>query len=239
MQKYYVYRYIDKKSKEIVYIGKTEQLFVENRLNQHIDDNIGKYMKNNECTIEFITLPRKEDMDYIESYLIRKMTPICNTILVNATAPPFEINIPESLWKNVDEYLEEQKNKNEKIKKMTTTTIQNNLMQMQELALQKENKVKKMIENMTDADKSFIKEIIKRRQGNTITIQIKIVKTIYDMFKESSGICEIRQRLLSYRCEILTPTKFVEWKWFKEIIINDSFMILEVDESAFLMLNHL
>ena len=93
MYKYFLYRYIDDTTKEIVYIGKTQQLDVINRIDQHKTDNVGKWTQNNKFHIEFISVPREEDMNYIESFLIRKFQPKLNIVLSNNDKPEFNIYI--------------------------------------------------------------------------------------------------------------------------------------------------
>ena len=95
MQSFYVYRYVDEQTKEIVYIGKTSQLFVTNRLDQHKTDNVGVWASKTPHYIEFVELPREEDMTYLESYLIRKIKPKLNIVLFTHVAPPFELTLDE------------------------------------------------------------------------------------------------------------------------------------------------
>ena len=123
MYKYFLYRYIDDTTKEIVYIGKTQQLDVINRIDQHKTDNVGKWTQNNKFHIEFISVPREEDMNYIESFLIRKFQPKLNIVLSNNDKPEFNIYIPENLWINLDDYLTQKAEINEKPKTIISENI--------------------------------------------------------------------------------------------------------------------
>ena len=131
MRKFYIYRYIDKNTNEIMYIGKTARLFVEERIKQHKDDAIGLWASNNEHYIEFIELPKEEDMNYIESYLIRKFMPKYNIIFADdSKLPPFEIIIDESLWKNYNNYINEKEDNERNIENITENNIRSNIVEL-------------------------------------------------------------------------------------------------------------
>ena len=125
--RYFLYRYKDKNNK-IMYIGKTLQITPRNRTSAHINDPIGKWASENEHTIEYLELPREEDMNYIESYLIRTYYPPCNTVFVDKNnPPPYKLNIPETDWKNIDDYLINEKEKAEKVENTVKEKIANNV----------------------------------------------------------------------------------------------------------------
>ena len=155
MQNFYVYRYIDEKTKEIVYIGKTSQLFVTNRLDQHKTDNVGIWASQTPHYIEFVEVPREEDMSYLESYLIRKIRPRLNIVLMAHTAPPFELQLDESKWINLDKYLSDK----EKAKNSQSTIFANNVLLIQESNLLFQKTLKSIASSMDATDKIFIKKI--------------------------------------------------------------------------------
>ena len=155
MYKYFLYRYIDDITKEIVYIGKTQQLDVINRIDQHKTDNVGKWTQNNKFHIEFISVPREEDMNYIESFLIRKFQPKLNIVLSNNDKPAFNIYIPENLWINLDDYLTQKAEINEKPK----TIISENITKIAQANSEFKLNVNKFIESLSIEDKNFVKRI--------------------------------------------------------------------------------
>ena len=111
-----------------MYIGKTARHYVEERIIQHIDDPIGKWAKSNDHYVEFLELPKEEDMNYIESYLIRQYLPPCNTIFASDTRlPPFEIFISEDKWLRLDEYIENKNKNRQEIEDISNKNITNNL----------------------------------------------------------------------------------------------------------------
>lgn len=155
MQNFYVYRYIDEKTKEIVYIGKTSQLFVTNRLDQHKTDNVGIWASQTPHYIEFVEVPREEDMSYLESYLIRKIRPRLNIVLMAHTAPPFELQLDENKWINLDKYLSDK----EKAKNSQSTIFANNVLLIQESNTLFQQTINNIVLAMSNVDKNFIKKI--------------------------------------------------------------------------------
>lgn len=178
-----------------MYVGKTNQLFVTNRLEQHKTDNVGKWASNNEHYIEFIELPREEDMNYIESYLIRKHKPELNIILATQTAPPFEIIIEPNQWINLDKYLKEIK----EAKRKHIDIFTNNFEQAQESNEIFSQNIKKIIENISVKDRNFIKVICFSNDltKDSINIAISDIYKYYNIntLKEVETICN---RFISY-----------------------------------------
>ena len=152
---FYVYRYIDSKTNEIMYIGKTNQPFVTTRIDQHKTDNVGIWANNNKHYIEFIELPREEDMNYIESYLIRKEKPILNIVLSTQDAPPFEILIKDSEWKNLKDFLQEQN----EIKTLPNKIFAKNIVLIQESNKLFSETINDIINRLSLQDKNFIKKL--------------------------------------------------------------------------------
>lgn len=158
MPKYYIYRYIDSTTKKIVYIGKTGRLSVEDRLNQHTNDKIGMWCKTHSYYIEFLELPKEEDMNYIESYLIRKYVPKCNVIFAdNSKMPPFDIQIDENLWKSYEKYLAEKKKYAENMIKISQDNIASNISAIIESNTEFDTNLNETINNISGLNKQFIK----------------------------------------------------------------------------------
>jgi hypothetical protein len=155
MQNFYVYRYVDEQTKEIVYIGKTSQLFVTNRLDQHKTDNVGVWASKTPHYIEFVELPREEDMTYLESYLIRKIKPRLNIVLFTHVAPPFELALDENKWMNLDKYLADK----EKAKTIQADIFASQVATIAESNMLFETTIRDIISEMTMNDKNFIKKI--------------------------------------------------------------------------------
>ena len=193
MYKYFLYRYIDDTTKEIVYIGKTQQLDVINRIDQHKTDNVGKWTQNNKFHIEFISVPREEDMNYIESFLIRKFQPKLNIVLSNNDKPAFNIYIPENLWINLDDYLTQKAEINEKPK----TIISENITKIAQANSEFKLNVNKFIESLSIEDKNFVKRIFVIHP-----INVKVIESNSDDFNSVYGdscvINDIANRLVSY-----------------------------------------
>ena len=125
--RYFVYRYKDENDK-IVYIGKTSQQYVTERISQHVNDPIGKWANNNKHFIDFIEVSREEDMNYIESYLIRKELPTFNTIFLDKNnPPPFELVIPNSVWIKIEDIKKYEASRKQKTQKIVHETISENL----------------------------------------------------------------------------------------------------------------
>lgn len=168
MSKCYIYRYVEEQTKEIVYIGKTGRLSVEDRINQHKFDNIGNWCKTHKYYIEFLELPKEEDMNYIESYLIRKYTPECNIIFSDGSKlPPFDIIIDESLWKSYDTYMKERKEYSEKMMKIAQENIASNVSAIMKANAEFDNKLEQTIKNMHDKDKQFVKFLLSYNKTNS------------------------------------------------------------------------
>lgn len=192
MQEYYVYRYIDKKTNEIMYIGKTGQLFVTNRLDQHKTDNVGVWAEKNEHYIDFITLPREEDMTYLESYLIRKHKPQLNIVLMAQYEPPFSIEIDESKWKKLDEYLKEK----EMAKTLPSEIFINNIKAIEESNNEFNKTVSQIASTISMKDRNFIKKIcfINNLDKGFITIPKNHIIFTFS----THNIEEVADRMISY-----------------------------------------
>ena len=191
MQSFYVYRYVDEKTKEIVYVGKTSQLFVTNRLDQHKTDNVGIWASTTPHYIEFVELPREEDMTYLESYLIRKLKPRLNIILATQIAPPFELQLDENKWKNLNEYL----NEKEKAKTSQATIFANQVSLIQESNIMFNETIKRIASMINIKDKNFIKKVCFVNDLNQKSIFININElSVFD--KETPT--ETLNRLVAY-----------------------------------------
>ena len=161
MRNFYIYRYIDKNTKEIMYIGKTGRLTVEERIAQHKTDNIGLWASSNQHIIEFLELPKEEDMNYIESYLIRKYTPKHNIIFSDGSLlPPFKIEIDESLWKSYDEYIDNKKHHNENMMKISQANIASNVAEIMSANKEFDENLLHSIHNIDKIDKDFIRFLL-------------------------------------------------------------------------------
>lgn len=196
INEYYVYRYIEKSTGKIVYIGKTQRLSVTDRLKQHKDDNVGKWTATHDYYIDFIILPTEEDMNYLESYLIRQLRPELNIMLINSGAPPFSLNIPESSWIKLDDYY---KNK-EKIKELPKTLISNNIIAINESNRIFNSNVDKFIKNLLHKDKMFIKQTFFLHTINTKVISAD-KKDFTKIYGEDVNIEEVANRLIGYNFE--------------------------------------
>lgn len=209
MKGFYIYRYKDPSNNEIVYIGKTLQTSVKDRINQHVTDPVGVWANKNPHIIEFIELPREEDMDYIESYLIRKYVPKYNTILADISkAPPFEIIIKEDLWKNLDDYLKEQTKRSEELQNLSKETISNNFIRLQQIEQEFNSKFNKTIkERIPLIDIEFIKQINVLSINNQTTVSSNFIFKFYGI-SNNEELHNIFKRLLSYRFLVTSKTSF-------------------------------
>ena len=125
--RYFIYRYKDIDG-NIVYIGKTTKDNIKERLSAHIDDSVGKWASSHFHTIEFLEVEKEEDMNYLESYLIRRYLPRFNIRLIDEIhPPPFEIIIPENRWINIEHIKKYEKERSDKINKTVTKNIANNI----------------------------------------------------------------------------------------------------------------
>lgn len=75
ISQYCIYRYIDKKTKEILYVGKTDTS-LENRINQHQSET---KFKNIDAEVEYIELKNNMETRFYEFYFINKWKPVLNT----------------------------------------------------------------------------------------------------------------------------------------------------------------
>jgi hypothetical protein len=223
---FYIYRYKDITNDEIVYIGKTLQNSVKDRINQHITDPVGVWAKNNPHTIEFIELPREEDMDYIESYLIRKFVPKYNTILADASrVAPFEIIIDENLWKNLNDYLKEKIEQSEKLQGLSKETISSNFLRLQQNEENFNSLFNEKIKNrVTLTDLEFIKNLSSYLEKDGFANVPK--QHIYNLYNISTNeeLREIFQRLISYKFsfEDTVNAKVEKFTLFCKIVTNSN-----------------
>ena len=239
MKGFYIYRYKDLSNNEIVYIGKTLQTSVKDRIDQHVTDPVGVWASKNPHTIEFIELPREEDMNYIESYLIRKFVPKYNTILADASkSPPFEIIIDENLWKNLHNYLKEQAERSEKLQNLSKETISNNFLRLQQSEEEFNNEFNKHIKNrMSLSDFEFLKKVIFPYASHK---QIRIHKRyFYKLYNISTDeeMHEIFEKLLSYRFSISSKTSHEDKKedyilFYKIVTISNDFVTFYLGENS-------
>ena len=193
MRNFYIYRYVDKNTKEIMYIGKTGRLTVEERINQHITDNIGVWAKNNPHTIEFIELPKEEDMNYIESYLIRKYTPKCNIMLMDGDLPPFKIEIDENLWKSYEDYIEEKKHHNENMMKISQANVASNISEIMSANKEFDENLIRAIHNIDRTDKDFIRFLLTNysAENGVISLPKAAISMFYRIEKENNLAIDI------------------------------------------------
>ena len=195
VSQYFVYRYIDSKTDKIMYIGKTQQLFVTNRLEQHKSDNVGSWAAKNVHYIEFLELPTKEDMDYLESYLIRKHKPELNIALTSQDAPPFEITITKNRWKNLNDYLIEK----QKAKQKPMEIFSKNIKAVEESNRIFNETIDNIINQTTSIDCLFLRYIrlINDLTDDTFVIPTWYIQRHYHVYsiEEVRTICK---RLVSY-----------------------------------------
>lgn len=69
-----IYRYIDKNTNEILYVGKTDSS-LENRINQHRSE---EKFKNINANVEYIELKNNMETRFLEFYFINKWKPVLN-----------------------------------------------------------------------------------------------------------------------------------------------------------------
>lgn len=167
MTHFYIYRYIDKQSKKIMYIGKTSQSTVRERINQHKTDAIGLWANANPHTIEFIELPKEEDMNYIESYLIREHVPPHNVIFADGSKkPPFTIHIDEGLWKDLEEYEKEELDKKEKIQETVVTNILERMKLLEQANTEFVQNVNQLMRDVSEDTKTDVKWLLSHYDGH-------------------------------------------------------------------------
>jgi excinuclease UvrABC nuclease subunit len=223
--KYCVYRYIDKKTKEIMYIGKTNQLFVTNRIDQHKTDNVGIWANKNEHYIEFIELPREDDMNYLESYLIRKYKPKLNIVLSSQDSPPFELLINENQWKNLEKYLKEK----EDIIKKPMEIFSSKILGVQESNRIFAQHIENIVKEMSLKDKHFIKRICfcSDLSKSSVSVSLKDISGYYNIVS-ISDIQIICNRFISYTQESRIVGTYKEIKkigFFNDYIIKEENII--------------
>ena len=226
MQSFYVYRYVDEKTKEIVYIGKTSQLFVTNRLDQHKTDNVGVWASRTPHYIEFVEVPREEDMTYLESYLIRKIKPRLNIVLFTHVAPPFEIVLDESKWVNLDKYLSDK----EKAKTIQADVFANQIATIAESNMLFETTIRDIVSDMTLNDKNFIKKICFMNKLTLSRINISI-DGITKAYPELS-IEDACKRLVNFTRDSRiagTASDIRKVGFFDEYEIRDEYIILHLN----------
>lgn len=192
MQSFYVYRYVDEKTKEIVYIGKTSQLFVTDRLDQHKTDNVGIWASTTPHYIEFVELPREEDMTYLESYLIRKIKPRLNIVLFTHVAPPFEIALDECKWINLSTYLQEK----EKAKTIQADVFANQIALVKESNEIFDRTINGIVDSINRKDKNFIKKIC--FMSNLSTGKVYANKKDVQKTYEEENVEDVCKRFVSY-----------------------------------------
>ncbi|MFR3569513.1 MAG: GIY-YIG nuclease family protein [Paraclostridium sordellii] len=73
---YYLYRYLDPKSNEWLYIGQTKNLYARH-LN-HLSNKKEQWC-NNSIIMQYLEVPDKYNLDFLEMYLINKELPQFNT----------------------------------------------------------------------------------------------------------------------------------------------------------------
>lgn len=229
-----------------MYIGKTGRISVEDRLNQHKTDAIGMWCKDHPFYIEFLELPKEEDMNYIESYLIRKYTPKCNTIFAdNTKLPPFEIVINENLWKSYDKYIEEKKNYAENMMKISQENISSNISAIIKSNEEFEENIKNITNGLTQYDKYFLSFLKERKQPNQETISIPY-KYIFWMYKikenDTESLNKIIKKLLNIKYEGKLPgtiNTHTTIELFKEIYRDNDVLIFTFGKNYQYILNKL
>ena len=176
-----------------MYIGKTGRLTVEERINQHITDNVGIWAKSNPHTIEFIELPKEEDMNYIESYLIRKHTPKCNIMLTDGDLPPFKIEIDEKLWKSYEDYIEKKKHHNENMMKISQANIASNVAEIMSANKEFDENLIRSIHGIDKTDKDFIHFLLTSYSADNgaITLPRVAISMFYKIEKDNDLAIDI------------------------------------------------
>ena len=167
-----------------MYIGKTTQNTVRERIEQHKTDNIGYWASAHPHHIDFFEVFKEEDMNYIESYLIRKHTPPHNIIFAdNSKMPPFQVIVDESIWISLEEFEAEQKRHQQHLKEVSTLTIQERLLKIEEANKDFQMKSQALLDRTSPLTLQCLQQILECEKNSERTIQLeksKIEKTIYD-----------------------------------------------------------
>ena len=233
---FFVYRYVDDKTNKIAYIGKTSQSTVRERINQHKTDRIGIWATNNKHHIDFIELPKEEDMNYIESYLIREHMPPWNVVFADVDKkPPFTIQIEETLWKNLEEYEKEQKEGKAKLEEKASLAIQERFLLL-EAGEQDFNE--KIAHLMHCTPKAIVEDLHYVLSFHDRQSKIKITKQIImDDWKENTEE-KLQERLLNLLqfCIVSripgTLTDEKQIRLFAEIKLTEEDVVLQLGEYA-------
>jgi hypothetical protein len=100
-REFYVYRYTDKRTRDVVYIGKTN-CSLKSRINAHKRE---EWFAPYDCDVDFIKLSNEVETDSVEKFLINYYKPCINL----KDKVPFvtkEINLEGLDWHPYEEYLE-------------------------------------------------------------------------------------------------------------------------------------
>ena len=115
MKEHGVYKFVEKDSKQIVYIGKTNNSFKQ-RIDAHIkgkgiDEKFKPYV--NKCDVYIARLINGTETDIMEKILINKYKPVLN-IIDNSEGYSGLIKCEEPIWEKYGSKQREQKRKNKK-----------------------------------------------------------------------------------------------------------------------------
>jgi excinuclease UvrABC nuclease subunit len=82
-------------SGRLIYVGQSENL--RDRLVEHLSDNepneaLRNHLSEHICWFQFTPITKQSERDGVESFLIRRLRPECNTQV--PTYDPIEVNLP-------------------------------------------------------------------------------------------------------------------------------------------------
>ena len=149
MKEHGVYKFVEKKSGEIIYIGKSNKS-IDNRIFAHlagkgIDEKFKKY--KNKCEIYIALLPNSVETDIIERCLINKYKPELNIVdKQEGVSGYISINEPQwELW-DIDKKKEERKKNKDPFIQLLYHLSKDDIGSMLEIIKEEEIIYKKLVE---------------------------------------------------------------------------------------------